>query len=160
MDTHILVLEGADGGDEAGAPRAGDAQGHNAREQELAEEDEEEEHEVEAGVVAEGLVGGAEPAEEGEGDEKESIDESETEHAALVLAREEEAEAAEEVEDHEQGVEEPEVVEPLDHLLELHGDVHVDVLVEAGLAGHEARHGRPVVHPAGTGSHALPSWPP
>ena len=28
----------------------------------------------------------------------------------------------------------PEIVESLDHLLELHGDIHVDVLVEAWLA--------------------------
>ena len=41
----------------------------------------------------------------------------------------------------------PEIVKPLDSLLELHGDVHVDILVEAGLAGHEAGQGRPVVGP-------------
>jgi len=42
---------------------------------------------------------------------------------------------------------EPEVVEPLDHLLELDRDVHVDVLVEAGLTGHEGGEGGPVVDP-------------
>jgi len=48
-------------------------------------------------------------------------------------------------------VEQPEVVEPLDHLLELHRNVHIDVLIEAGLAGHEAGQGRPVVHPGVVG---------
>ena len=76
-------------------------QSHKTKIFNLAKEDEEEEHEVEAGVVSEGLVGGAEPAEEGEGDEEESVDETEAKHAALVQTREEEAEAAEEVEDHE-----------------------------------------------------------
>ena len=41
----------------------------------------------------------------------------------------------------------PEVVEPLDSLLELDRDVHVDVLIEAGLAGHEGRQRGPVVGP-------------
>ena len=54
----------------------------------LAKEDEEEEHKVEAGVIAEGLVGGSEPAKKGEGDEEEAVDEAEAEHGALVLARE------------------------------------------------------------------------
>ena len=39
----------------------------------LAKENEEEQHEVEAGVVAEGLVGRSEPADEGEGDEEEAL---------------------------------------------------------------------------------------
>ena len=137
------------------APRPRDAEGHYAREEELAEEDEEEEHEVEAGVIAEGLVGGPEPAEEGEGDEEEGVDEAEAEHGALVLAGEEKTDAAQEVENHKEGVDwggggvsrreegeqeegwreereggltQPEVVEPLDHLLELHRNVHIDVL--------------------------------
>ena len=94
----------------------------------LAKENEEEQHEVEAGVVAEGLVGGSEPAEEGERDEEEAVDETQAEHRAFVKAGEEEANAAEKIGDHEQGVEQPEVVQPLHHLLELHGDVHVDIL--------------------------------
>ena len=128
------------------APRPRDAEGHDAREEELAEEDEEEEHEVEAGVIAEGLVGGPEPAEEGEGDEEEGVDKAEAEHGALVLAGEEKTDAAQEVENHKEGVDwggggvsrredggrggltQPEVVEPLDHLLELHRNVHIDVL--------------------------------
>ena len=71
----------------------------------LAKEDKEEEHKVEAGVIAEGLVGGSEPAKEGEGDEEEAIDEAEPEHGAFVLAGEEEADAAKEICDHEQRVE-------------------------------------------------------
>ena len=94
----------------------------------LAKENEEEQHEVEAGVVAEGLVGGSEPAEEGEGDEEEAVDETQAEHRAFVKAGEEEANAAEKIGDHEEGVEQPEVVQPLHHLLELHGDVHIDIL--------------------------------
>ena len=94
----------------------------------LAKENEEEQHEVEAGVVAEGLVGRSEPAEEGEGDEEEAVDETQAEHRAFVKAGEEEANAAEKIGDHEQGVEQPEVVQPLHHLLELHGDVHIDIL--------------------------------
>ena len=86
------------------APRARDAEGHDAGEEELAEEDEEEEHEVEAGVIAEGLVGGPEPAEEGEGDEEEGVDKAEAEHGALVLAGEEETDAAQQVENHQEGV--------------------------------------------------------
>jgi hypothetical protein len=54
----------------------------------LAKEDKEEEHKVEARVIAEGLVGGSEPAKKGEGDEEEAVDEAEAEHGALVLARE------------------------------------------------------------------------
>merc|ERR1719284_1433647 len=90
------------------------------------------------GVVAEGLVGGSEPAEEGEGDEEEAVDETQAEHRAFVKAGEEETNAAKKIGDHEQGVEQPEVVQPLHHLLELHRDVHIDVLVEAGLAGQKA----------------------
>jgi len=43
-------------------------------------------------------------------------------------------------------MEQPEIVEPLDHLLELHRYVHVDVLVEAWLAWQEPRQRGPVVH--------------
>ena len=39
----------------------------------------------------------------------------------------------------------PEIVESLDRLLELDRDIHVDVLVEAGLAGHEGGQRGPVV---------------
>ena len=39
----------------------------------------------------------------------------------------------------------PQVVEVVDNLLELDGDVDVDVLVEAGLDGDERGQGRPVV---------------
>ena len=105
-------------------------QSHKTKIFNLAKEDEEEEHEVEAGVIAEGLVGRSEPAEKWEGNEECPVDETEPEHGALVHAGEEEADAAKKICDHEQGVEQPEVVEPLHHLLELHRDVHVDVLVE------------------------------
>ena len=71
----------------------------------LAKEDKEEEHKVEAGVIAEGLVGGSEPAKKGERDEEEAVDESQAEHGALVQAREEEADAAKKVSDHEQRME-------------------------------------------------------
>jgi len=75
----FLALEGGDGRDDTTATRARDTEGHDAGEDELAEEHEEKEHEVETRVVTEGLVGRPEPAEEGERDEDESVDESETE---------------------------------------------------------------------------------
>jgi len=134
----LLVCECADCSDNASTSGARNTKGHYAGEHELAKENEEEQHEVEAGVVAEGLVGGSEPAEEGEGDEEEAVDETQAEHRAFVKAGEEEANAAEKIGDHEEGVEQPEVVQPLHHLLELHGDVHIDILVEAGLAGQKA----------------------
>ena len=71
----------------------------------LAKEDKEEEHKVEAGVIAECLVGGSEPAKKGEGDEEEAVDEAQAEHGALVLAREEEADAAKKICDHQQRME-------------------------------------------------------
>ena len=71
----------------------------------LAKEDKEEEHKVEAGVIAEGLVGGSEPAEKGEGDEEEAVDEAQPEHRAFVKAREEETDSAKKISDHEQRVE-------------------------------------------------------
>ena len=87
-----------------GSPTARNTQGHDTAEEELTEEDEEEEHEVEAGVVAESLVGRPEPAEEGQGDEEEAIDEPEAEHGALVEPGEQEADAAEHVHHHQEGV--------------------------------------------------------
>merc|ERR1719462_414098 len=128
----LLVCECADCCDNASTSGARNTKSH------YAGENEEEQHKVEAGVVAEGLVGGSEPAEEGERDEKEAVDETQAEHRAFVKAGEEEANAAKKIGDHEEGVEQPEVVQPLHHLLELHGDVHVDILVEAGLAGQKA----------------------
>ena len=143
-----LRCEGADGSYDASASRAWDPQGHNAGEQELrqkksvsklqtfkqsfnlAKEDEEEEHEVEAGVIAECLVGGSEPAKEWEGDEEGAVDETQPKHGTLVHAGEEEADAAKKICKHEQRVEQPEVVEPLHHLLELNRDVHIDILAE------------------------------
>ena len=61
-------------------------------------------------------------------EKEEAVDETQAEHRAFVKAGEEEANAAEKIGDHEEGVEQPEVVQSLHHLLELHGDVHIDVL--------------------------------
>ena len=96
----------------------------------LAKEDKEEEHKVEAGVIAEGLVGGPEPAEKWEWDEEEAVDEPQAKHLTFVNAREERADAGKEIANHEERVEQPEVVKPLHHLLELNRDVHIDVLAE------------------------------
>jgi len=120
---------------------------HDYREAELTEEDEEEDHEVEARVGSECLVCRSEPTEEGERDEEEAVDEGEAKHGAIVQPSEEETSSSKQVCQHQQSVQKPQVVEALHHLLELHGDVHVDVLVEAGLAWQEARHGWPVVDP-------------
>ena len=80
-------------------------QSHNIGLFNLAKEDKEEEHKVEARVIAEGLVGRSEPAKKGEGDEEEAVDEAQAEHGALVLAREEEADAAKKICDHQQRME-------------------------------------------------------
>ena len=105
-------------------------QSHNIGLFNLAKEDKEEEHKVEAGVIAEGLVGGPEPAEKWEWDEEEAVDEPQAKHLTFVNAREERADAGKEIANHEERVEQPEVVKPLHHLLELNWDVHIDVLAE------------------------------
>lgn len=98
----FLALEGGDGRNDTTATRSRDAESHDTREDELAEEHKEKEHKVETRVVAEGLVGRPEPAEEGERDEDEAVDQGETKLRAFVLSREEVAQASEYVADHQQ----------------------------------------------------------
>lgn len=145
--TGVLVSEDTDCRNNATATRARDPQSHDTGEKELAEEDKEEEHKVETRVVTECLIGGSEPAKEREGDKEEAIDQAETQHGALILAREKEAESPKDVTDHQKSVEEPKVVEPLHHLLEFHWYVHIDVLVEAWLTWHETRERGPIINP-------------
>jgi len=143
----VLVLEGHDGGDQTTAAGAVDAESHEAGEDELTEEDEEEDHKVERGVRTERLVCRPEPAEVGERDEEDGVDQGQTERRAVrVVSAKEEAGTGQEVSQEQQGVEKPEVVEAFDHLLELHGDIHVYILIEAGLEWTEGRYWWPIVH--------------
>jgi len=96
-----LVREGTDSGYDATPTRAGNTEGHNHGEDELAEEYEEEEHKVETRVVAEGLVGGPEPAEERERDEEDAVDNSKPKLGAFVHSREKVTEPPKDVKDHQ-----------------------------------------------------------
>ena len=69
-------------------PGVADAEKVQDAHEELKEEDEEEDHEVEGGVVAEGLVGGPEPADERHGREEDEVEEPEAEGLAKVPAGE------------------------------------------------------------------------
>lgn len=60
--------------------------------------------------------------------------------------------AAEDVDDHDERVEHPQVVQVLHNLLELGRDVDVDVVVETGLHRTERGQRGPVVRPASVGT--------
>jgi len=135
--TAALLVELGDGGDDAAASRAGDAEGHDDGVEELQEEHEEEHHEVEGGVGSEGFIGRSEPAKKRDGDGESSVQNRKSKNSSIVASGEEHDDSSKQVCHHEACVKEPQIVETLYHLLELHRDVHIDVLVEAWLAGHE-----------------------
>ena len=82
-------------------PRVADSEDAHDGDEELEEEYEEEDHEVEGGVVAEGLVGGPEPADEGDGREEDEVEERQPEGLPEVAA----GEQVEEPDDHVREVE-------------------------------------------------------
>jgi len=143
----IPTSEGDDSSDETTSTSPRNAKSHHYREAELTEEDEKKDHEVEARVGSERLVCRSEPTEEGQGDEEEGVDEGQAKHRAIVQPSEEVTSSSKQISQQQYGMQKPQVVEALHHLLELHGDVHVDVLVKAGLTWQEARQRWPVVNP-------------
>ena len=92
-----------------------------------------------------GLVRRSEPADEGGRGEDAEPDDGQSEGLSQVAARCHVQHAHQHVRQQEARVGQPQVVEVADDLLELHRDLHPDVLVEAGLERAERRHRRPVV---------------
>lgn len=73
------VLEDDDGDDHPTSACAVDSQSHEAGEEELAEEDEEECHKLNRGVRTECLIGGSKPAEVGQRDTHDAVDQGQAE---------------------------------------------------------------------------------
>lgn len=134
----------ADGHDDATCARAGKADSLNGGHKRLEGEYEEEHHKVEAGVRLEGLISWTIPAEKRGGGEQDGVEDGQPEGAEFARVDQYD-QTAENVNHHDQRVEHPQIVEPLDHLLELDRNIDVDVVVETRLHRAHRRQRGPIV---------------
>ena len=74
-----------------------DSKSHQDWETELTKEDQEEEHKVEAGVILECLVGGPEPAEEGQRDKENGPDQGQTNQTSIIQTSKQETQGSKQI---------------------------------------------------------------